>query len=278
MSARADQIAVIAARVEAWAGRAPAAARTKTRRGSRRRAPHGGAPSTRRSRRSRRGAGRPRRLEDQLRAHAGPRARPRRGAAAPRLGNRAPPPPDRRARRHADRAASHATRSIRTARTAGALEAELGRRRGRRGRRGRRRARGRGSRVVVDDPGAERRFRFRHPTASGKTIAAAGFVEAARTMGVLILTHRRLLVSQFTGDLTDRGLRHPARAIRCSQGRDPLRGQPPHHPDLRLVRPARGLAVAGPPTSSSSATRRTRRSARRRARRSAASRSPSTSA
>jgi ribonuclease E len=28
------------------------------------------------------------------------------------------------------------------------------------------------------DPGAVRRFRFRHPTASGKTIAAAGFVEA----------------------------------------------------------------------------------------------------
>src|SRR5215472_17697122 len=43
-----------------------------------------------------------------------------------------------------------------------------------------------------DDPGAVRRYRFRHPTASGKTIAAAGFVEAARTLGVLILTHRRL--------------------------------------------------------------------------------------
>src|SRR4051812_40672517 len=38
------------------------------------------------------------------------------------------------------------------------------------------------------DPGAVRRYRFRHPTASGKTIAAAGFVEAARTIGVLILT------------------------------------------------------------------------------------------
>jgi superfamily II DNA or RNA helicase len=55
------------------------------------------------------------------------------------------------------------------------------------------------------DPGAVRRYRFRHPTASGKTIAAAGFVEAARTLGVLILTHRRLLVSQFTRDLTDEG-------------------------------------------------------------------------
>ncbi|HEX3256223.1 MAG TPA: hypothetical protein VHQ96_10555, partial [Gaiellaceae bacterium] len=38
------------------------------------------------------------------------------------------------------------------------------------------------------DPGAARRYRFRHPTASGKTIAAAGFVEAARSLGVLILT------------------------------------------------------------------------------------------
>src|SRR5262245_13330232 len=55
------------------------------------------------------------------------------------------------------------------------------------------------------DPGASRRFRFRHPTASGKTIAAAGFVEAARTEGVLILTHRRLLVDQFKRDLTDGG-------------------------------------------------------------------------
>ncbi|HLY95450.1 MAG TPA: DEAD/DEAH box helicase family protein [Gaiellaceae bacterium] len=55
------------------------------------------------------------------------------------------------------------------------------------------------------DPGAVRRYRFRHPTASGKTIAAAGFVDAARTLGVLILTHRRLLVSQFTRDLTTEG-------------------------------------------------------------------------
>jgi ribonuclease E len=55
------------------------------------------------------------------------------------------------------------------------------------------------------DPGAARRFRFRHPTASGKTIAAAGFVEAARTLGVLILTHRRLLVQQFQRELTAEG-------------------------------------------------------------------------
>ncbi|MGZ8693921.1 MAG: DEAD/DEAH box helicase [Gaiellaceae bacterium] len=59
--------------------------------------------------------------------------------------------------------------------------------------------------AAQEDPGAGRRFRFRHPTASGKTIAAAGFVEAARSLGVLILTHRRLLVSQFTNDLTTEG-------------------------------------------------------------------------
>jgi ribonuclease E len=56
-----------------------------------------------------------------------------------------------------------------------------------------------------EDPGAVRRFRFRHPTASGKTIAAAGFVDAASTLGVLILTHRRLLVSQFDRDLKTEG-------------------------------------------------------------------------
>jgi ribonuclease E len=77
----------------------------------------------------------------------------------------------------------------------------------------------------VVDPGAERRYRFRHPTASGKTIAAAGFVEAARTMGVLILTHRRLLVNQFNRDLTEEGYGtrlSPA----IEDGREPLRGNP----------------------------------------------------
>jgi superfamily II DNA or RNA helicase len=59
--------------------------------------------------------------------------------------------------------------------------------------------------VAASDPGAIRRYRFRHPTASGKTIAASGFVEAARSMGVLILTHRRLLVDQFRRELTDHG-------------------------------------------------------------------------
>jgi superfamily II DNA or RNA helicase len=75
------------------------------------------------------------------------------------------------------------------------------------------------------DPGAVRRYRFRHPTASGKTIAAAGFVDAARTLGVLILTHRRLLVTQFTTDLTTEGYGerfHPA----IEAGKEPLRPNP----------------------------------------------------
>ena len=84
--------------------------------------------------------------------------------------------------------------------------------------------RGRGVRLH-DDPGAVRRYRFRHPTASGKTIAAAGFVEAARTMGVLILTHRRLLVDQFTRDLTTEGYGDRLRPA-VLQGQEPLRENP----------------------------------------------------
>jgi hypothetical protein len=58
-----------------------------------------------------------------------------------------------------------------------------------------------------DDPGAGRRFWFEHATGAGKTVAAVGFVEASRTGGVLILTHRRNLVDQFIGELKDRGYR-----------------------------------------------------------------------
>ena len=76
------------------------------------------------------------------------------------------------------------------------------------------------------DPGAVRRYRFRHPTASGKTIAAAGFVEAARTLGVLILTHRRLLVSQFDRDLTTEGYADRF-APAIERGKEPLRGGNP---------------------------------------------------
>jgi hypothetical protein len=56
-----------------------------------------------------------------------------------------------------------------------------------------------------EDPGAARRFWFEHATGSGKTVAAVGFVDASRTGGVLILTHRRNLVDQFLGELRDRG-------------------------------------------------------------------------
>jgi ribonuclease E len=58
-----------------------------------------------------------------------------------------------------------------------------------------------------EDPGAARRFWFEHATGAGKTVAALGFVEASRTGGVLILTHRRNLVDQFLGELRDRGYR-----------------------------------------------------------------------
>src|SRR3954449_199236 len=56
-----------------------------------------------------------------------------------------------------------------------------------------------------EDPNAARRFWFEHATGAGKTVAALGFVEASRTGGVLILTHRRNLVDQFHGELFDRG-------------------------------------------------------------------------
>src|SRR5204862_6177221 len=56
-----------------------------------------------------------------------------------------------------------------------------------------------------DDPNAHRRFWFEHATGAGKTVAAMGFVEASRTGGVLILTHRRNLVDQFLGELRTRG-------------------------------------------------------------------------
>jgi ribonuclease E len=75
------------------------------------------------------------------------------------------------------------------------------------------------------DPGAVRRFRFRHPTASGKTIAAAGFVEAARAQGVLILTHRRLLVDQFRRDLADEGYGDRI-TPEILKGQTPSRGNP----------------------------------------------------
>jgi ribonuclease E len=58
---------------------------------------------------------------------------------------------------------------------------------------------------VPEDPGASRRFWFEHATGAGKTVAAVGFIEASRTGGVLILTHRRNLVDQFIGEISTRG-------------------------------------------------------------------------
>ncbi|WP_445148106.1 DEAD/DEAH box helicase family protein [Baekduia sp. Peel2402] len=59
--------------------------------------------------------------------------------------------------------------------------------------------------AAADDPNADKRFWFEHATGAGKTVAAMGFVEASRTGGVLILTHRRNLVDQFLGELHTRG-------------------------------------------------------------------------
>src|SRR3954471_1152886 len=58
---------------------------------------------------------------------------------------------------------------------------------------------------AADDPNAGKRFWFEHATGAGKTVAAMGFVDASRTGGVLILTHRRNLVDQFLGELRTRG-------------------------------------------------------------------------
>ncbi len=62
-----------------------------------------------------------------------------------------------------------------------------------------------------EDPGADRRFWFEHATGAGKTVAAVGFIEASRTGGVLILTHRRNLVDQFIGEISDRGYKERLR-------------------------------------------------------------------
>ena len=91
---------------------------------------------------------------------------------------------------------------------------------------------------AVEDPNAAKRFWFEHATGAGKTVAALGFVEASRTGGILILTHRRNLVDQFHGELRDRGY-----AKRISPGAAGRQGQPAragHRRDLPVVRPQRG--------------------------------------
>ena len=168
---------------------------------------------------------------------------------APRLRHRAAAPPGRGAHRDAHRA-DRGRREAERRRERERRRRRRGARRG--GGRGRRRAAGRGRRgarstsaplPAAEDPGAERRYRFRHPTASGKTIAAAGFVEAARTEGVLILTHRRLLVDQFRRELTDHGYGERLTEIILT-GAKPKRLEPDHDPDLRLVRPPRRRGLA----------------------------------
>ena len=77
-----------------------------------------------------------------------------------------------------------------------------------------------------DDAGANRRFWFEHATGAGKTVAAMGFVEASRTGGVLILTHRRNLVDQFEGELRTRGYRDRASAPLLRNGDEPDAGGP----------------------------------------------------
>jgi ribonuclease E len=64
---------------------------------------------------------------------------------------------------------------------------------------------------AADDPGAARRFWFEHATGAGKTVAAVGFIDATRTGGVLILTHRRNLVDQFIGEISQRGYKERLR-------------------------------------------------------------------
>jgi ribonuclease E len=73
-----------------------------------------------------------------------------------------------------------------------------------------------------EDPNAARRFWFEHATGAGKTVAALGFVEASRSGGILILTHRRNLVDQFLGELEDRGYkRHIRREALLSRDKKP---------------------------------------------------------
>ena len=134
------------------------------------------------------------------------------GRAAPRRWHRALGAPGRRAVRHADRAAR------------GPLEERrLGRARRRPGARRPTRdsdeedddedpqewspdeAEAEDIAEAPEDPNAGKRFWFEHATGAGKTVAAVGFVEASRTGGILILTHRRNLVDQFHGELRDRG-------------------------------------------------------------------------
>src|SRR5215208_6933418 len=71
-----------------------------------------------------------------------------------------------------------------------------------------------------EDPNAARRFWFEHATGAGKTVAAMGFVDASRSGGILILTHRRNLVDQFMGELKDRGYKKRIQPDALLKGQD----------------------------------------------------------
>ena len=208
-------------------------------------APRAGARSTTPSRRSTPGCEEPS-AEWKVRyaLHARPRARALREAAAPRLRHRAAPPPGRRARRDAHRADRRRPE-----------DGENGNGNGRRD-----------AAEEDDEPEDELELapeptptrtidgaaagRARIPARSAATASATrprrarrspppGFVEAARTEGVLILTHRRLLVDQFRRELTEHGYgialhrRDPRRAHRAAAV------EPDHDPDVRVVRAPR---------------------------------------
>ncbi len=130
--------------------------------------------------------------------------------------------------------------------------------------------------AVLDDPNAHKRFWFEHATGAGKTVAAMGFVEASRTGGVLILTHRRNLVDQFNEELRTRGYADRVSEAAAGRRQGPRR-RPRDGRDLPVVRAQRGRDLLAR-TRSSSATRRTQRWARRRAPRSACGRARSSSA
>ncbi len=98
--------------------------------------------------------------------------------------------------------------------------------------------------AVAEDPGAARRFWFEHATGAGKTVAALGFVEASRTGGILILTHRRNLVDQFLGELRDRGYRNRISAAAAEERRRrAARRRAGDGRDLPVVRAQRGQGL-----------------------------------
>ena len=193
-------------------------------------------------------------------AAARPRAAAQRGGAAAGRRHGALRPPGRRAVGHADRAARRGPAQRQRQRQ----RRRLGRGRRRRWRPSASRARSpatttrtttsprsrrTGARTPTrtttpssteqpEDPNAAKRFWFEHATGAGKTVAALGFVEASRTGGVLILTHRRNLVDQFHGELKRPRLRqaHLAGAAR----RQGPGQRPGHRRDLPVVRAQRG--------------------------------------